>query len=219
MTDWIIARLFGKVNVTIWKCDPENVEDSREEIFDGLVRNVLPDGNKLQVTATLFGKMLEKRIPSDVFSSKCNAYVFDSRCGLDEATYRSSGTSASTDLSSDGMTLTVHTVTGFGGTSYAANWFGPNGILRTGTGRNTQVVTILSSVMSGGNLVVKLNRPIFASMIAGGGQTVQLVPGCGQQYETDCGDKYDNKANFRGFPFMPDYIEQNSPNMPTKVKK
>ena len=223
LADWIVGRLFGRLRLTVEQCDPANVATTRAVIFDGFVRSVLPNGNRLQVTATLFGKMLDKRVPSDVFSPRCNAFVFDARCGLVEADHDSAGTIAPADVTAGGFTVTVHSPAGWGdgGTgTFAENWFGPNGILRTGTGRSTQVATIVSSAMSGSDLVVQLNRPIFADMVDGGGQSVQLVPGCSGQYDADCGAaKFDNQDNFRGFPFMPDYIEQSSPNGAPKVKK
>lgn len=222
MADWIVGRLFGRVRLTIEKCDPTNVAASRKIIFDGFVRNVLPNGNTLQVTATLFGKMLDKRVPSDVFGRRCNTWVFSDRCALVEADFDSSGTIAPADLSADGFTLTIHTPAGWGdggAGTYAANWFGPNGILRTGAGRSKMVATIVSSAMSGAALAVKLNRPLFADKIAGGGQAVTLLPGCGGQYDADCGTKFSNQDNFRGFEFMPDYIEQTAPGSAPKGKK
>lgn len=221
MADWIVGRLFGRVQLTIEKCDPSNVASTRAVIFDGFVRNVLPNGNTLKVTATLFGKMLNKRVPSDVFSPRCNAYVFDGRCGLLEADHDSAATLVPAGVSSDGCTLTLTSPAGWGdgGTgTFAANWFGPNGIMRTGTGRTRQVATIVSSEMDGAALVVRVNRPIFADLVAGGGQSVTLIPGCGGQFDADCGTKFDNQQNFRGFPFMPEYIEQSAPSMP-KAKK
>lgn len=222
LADWIVGRLFGRLALKIEQCDPANVAATRTTLFSGVVRTVLPAGNRLQVTATLFGRTLDKRVPSDVFSPRCNAFVFDARCALAEGDYDAGGTIAPADVSADGFTITVHTPAGWGdgGTgTFAANWFGPNGIFRTGAGRNKQVATIVSSAMAGADLAVKLNRPIFADLVAGGGQAVVLVPGCGGQYDLDCGTKYDNQANFRGVPFMPDYLEQSAPNATPKAKK
>lgn len=220
--DWLIARLFGRVGLRVEKCDPEDVAATRKIIFDGFVRSVLPNGNTLQVTATLFGQTLDRRVPSDVFSRRCNAFVFDARCGLVEADHDSAGTIEPADISADGFTVTVHAPSGWGdgGTgTYADNWFGPNGVFRMGLGRATQVATIVSSVMAGAALVLKLNRPIFADQVDALGEIVQLVPGCGGQLDADCTTKFDNAINHRGFPFMPDYIEQNSTGGMPKGKK
>lgn len=213
--DWQRARLFGWVLLTIWKCDPDDPAGTRgAPIYTGFVTSVLPGGgNVLTLEATLFGRLLKERAPGAVFGRGCSTYLFSPRCRLAEADHKSEGTAATADLSADGLTLTVHGVTGWGGTSYAENWFA-HGILRTGTGRARVVVTILASVMDAGNLVVKLARPIFPDLLAGGGQTITLLPGCGRQYQTDCIGKFSNGPNFRGEPFMPEYLEQTSPNSP-----
>jgi hypothetical protein len=53
----------------------------------------------------------------------------------------------------------------------------------------------------------------------GTGQVVTILPGCGRQYARDCGTKFANQANFRGEPFMPDFIEQRDPGAPKTPKK
>lgn len=217
--DWILARLYGLVRLTVWKCDPEDPAGTRgDPIFSGIVREVRPEGNTLTLVATLFGKLLERRAPGWVFGPQCNTQLFSPLCGLVEADYDSSGTAAAADLSADGQELTVHGVTGWGGTSYPADFFA-NGVLRTGTGRAKMIATILSSTAaSAGVVVVKLNRPLWADLIAGT-QAVTLLPGCGSQYETDCGTKFDNQENFRGFPFIPAFIESRAAGSPKAPKK
>lgn len=216
--DWQRARLFGWVMLTVWKCDPSDPAGTRgAPIYNGFVTEVTP-GDMLTLEASLFGRLLKERAPGAVFGRQCSTFLFSAKCKLAEGDHKSEGTAASADLSADGVTLTVHDVAGWGGASYAANWFA-HGILRTGTGRNRIVVTILSSVMNSGNVVVKLARPLYADLLSPGGQTITLLPGCGRQYLTDCIEKFDNGINFRGEPFMPDYIEQSSPEAPKTPKK
>ncbi|MCX6953829.1 MAG: DUF2163 domain-containing protein [Verrucomicrobia bacterium] len=219
LADWLVGKLFGRVRLTVERCDPTDVAATRTTVFDGFVRTVLPNGNTLTVTATLFGKLLEKRVPGDVYGPRCNALVFDARCGLVEADHATTGVISPADLAADRFTLTVRSPVGWGGATWPANFFGPNGVLRTGTGRSTQVATILSNAMSGGNIVLKVNRPLWSDLITPGGQTAQLLPGCGGQYGSDCGTKFANQAAFRGFPFMPDYIDQTATSSVPKAKK
>jgi uncharacterized phage protein (TIGR02218 family) len=215
MADWLLGRLFGLVSLTIWKCDPANPAGRGLPLFEGYVRNVLPEGNKLTVTATLFGPLLERRIPGWVWGKDCNVACFSASCGLAEADYRSAGTISAGDLSADGMTLTVHGVTGWGAPA-AANWFA-HGTLRTGSGRAKQIVTIVeSAAASGGNVVLKLARPIWPDLISAG-QTAQLVPGCDGKKST-CQEKFDNYAHFRGCPFIPDFLATRDVQQP-KPKK
>jgi uncharacterized phage protein (TIGR02218 family) len=214
LADWVHGRLFGKLQVTVWKVDPDAV--APVEVWSGEVTNVVPEGTLLKVTAKLFGGILDQQIGGWQYGQTCRTTCFSTLCGLDEATHRSTGTIADTDLSADGCTLTVHGVTGWGGPTYAAQWFA-SGILRTGTGRQTIRATIIASVMSGGNLVLTFRRPLWADMLSASGQVAQLVPGCQRRYVADCIDKFANGDNFRGEPFMPDYLETVAAN--TKVGK
>lgn len=222
--DWLRARLFGLVRLTIWKCDPADVAGTQgAPLFEGVVQLIRPDGNVLSLTATLFGGLLSRRAPGWVFGPKCNVSVFSDLCGLAEADYDSAGTAAAADLSADGHTLTVHGVTGWGDHGdpdtgfYRANWFA-FGTLRTGAGRARQIASILTSARAGGDLVVTLNRPLWADLITGT-QAVALIPGCGGQYPSDCGTKFDNQDNFRGFPFIPEFIETRAAGTPRAPKK
>jgi uncharacterized phage protein (TIGR02218 family) len=216
LADWLLGRLFGLVTLTIWRCDPADPAGSRgAPLFEGHVKAVTPAGNTLRVTATLFGTLLERRVPGWVFGPRCNTWVFSPRCGLDEASHRSTGTISPGSLSDDGRTLTVSGVSGWGAPA-PANWFAA-GIIRTGTGRATQIATIVeSTAASGGSLTLKLNRPFWADLISGG-QTVQLVPGCDGQAGT-CTNKFSNYLNFRGHPFIPNYLSTREVSRP-KVGK
>ena len=220
VADWHLGRLFGWVRLEIFAADPANFGATVKQVFGGFVQSVSPDGNVFTLAANFFGTALDREAPSDVFGRRCNTYLTSTRCGLSEVAVKSEGTIAPSDLSADGLTLTLHDVTGYGGDAYAENYFAPNGVLRTGTGRNKMVATITRSVMDGDDLVVTLSRPLWADKISGAGQTVTLIPSCEGQYEADCNVKFgDNRANFRGDPFMPDYLEQSSAAAGMKTKK
>ncbi len=220
--DWQRGRLFGWVLLTVWKCDPDDPAGTRgAPIYSGFVSEVRPNGNTLTLEASLFGRLLKERAPSDVFGRQCATYVFSPRCKLIEADHDTNGTAASADLSPDGKTLTIHGAAGWGdhGTgTYDANWFA-QGLLRTGAGRTRIIVTILASAMGSGNVVLKLARPLPPDLLAGGGQAVQLVPGCGRQYDSDCGTKFANQVNFRGQPFIAQFIDQRAIGAPKSPKK
>lgn len=216
--DWIVARLFGLVRLTIWKCDPADPAGTQgSPLFSGIVQDIRPEGNTLTLTATLFGTLLKRRVPGWSFGPGCNTYLFSPLCGLAEGNYDSAGTAAAADLSSDGLTLTVHDVTGWSGPMYPDNHFA-FGILRTGATRKKMIATIVSSTMAAGNVVVKLNRPLWADLFTGT-QAVTLIPGCGGQYETDCLTKFAGAGVFRGFPFIPAFIETRAAGSPKAPKK
>jgi uncharacterized phage protein (TIGR02218 family) len=212
--DWIPGRLFGLVKLEIWECDPAS-PNSRTLVFTGYVTSVAPEGNTLTVTATLFGPLLDRRLPSGVYSPRCNTYLSSSLCKLTESTYRSSGTASAGDLSTDCRTIAVHSLSGWGSPT-TANWFA-GGILRIGSARNSQIVTIVSSSYAGGLLSVVMARPLWADKISGS-QAVQLVPGCDGQAST-CTNKFSNYVNFRGMPFIPDFLSVVDVGAPRTAKK
>ncbi len=217
--DWIRARLYGLLRLTIWKCDPDDPAATQgEPLFNGIVQEVRPEGNTLTLSATLFGAMLSRRMPGWVFGPRCNTYLFSPLCGLTAGDFDATGTIAPADVSADGMTITVHGAAGWGGPAFAANHFA-YGTARTGSDRGTMIATIVASEMSGGDLIVKLNRPFWSDLVAGGGQAVTLEPGCGGQYDADCVGRYNNATRFRGFPFVPEFIEQRSVGSPSSPKK
>ncbi len=219
MDDWQNARLFGPVAVTVWKCDPADPDGTRgDPIIDGEVTSVLPEGNTLRVTMKPKNGFFDSQMPGWEFGMDCNTHVFSEECTLARAAYLSSGTIARTDLASDRVTITVHGATGWGGPAYPDNWFA-NGQITTGTGRATMVATIMTSTTSGGNLVLTLQRELWADLIGAGSQSCELEPGCGGQYQGDCIDKFGNGDNFCGYPFAPDYLEQRDPGATPTPKK
>ncbi len=217
--DWTKGRLYKPVTLSIWTVDPTSLPGSLSNpVFVGFITKVEPNGSNQTVTATLMGEMLKRRVPVYSYGTNCNAHVFDDRCGLAESTHDTAGTSARADLSADGFTLTVHTPTGWGGPPFPDNWFA-KGTLRTGSGRLAVIGLVLASSTSSGSLVIKLSRPLFPDMLASGGQAVQLVPGCGGQYQADCITKFNNAVNFRGTPFIPQTLQTVTPGTPIQPKK
>ncbi len=221
--DYDRQRLYGPLRLKIWSCDPDDVAATRTLLFSGQVTNVLPEGNVYRITAKLFGDILARRLGGWVYGPRCNTVVFSPLCGLDESAHDTTGTITPANLSSDGLTLTVPSPSGWGGPSFPANWFA-GGVLRTGTGRGTMIVTIMTSALSGSDLVLTLRRPLWADKIAGGGQGVQLLPGCDRQAST-CQDKFANFApttagkGFRGMPYIPEYLETRDAGSPPAKKK
>ncbi len=223
--DFDRQRLFGPLVLRIWKCDPDDVAATRKQLFSGQVVSVLPEGNLYRVTAK--PGILDRKIATWTYGPRCNVTVFSQLCGLAEDDFDSAATLLPTSLSPDGKTVTLEDAAGWGGSTYDEGWFA-GGMLRTGSGRpgsgvGKQIVTIMTSEMDGTDLVLTLQRPLWPDMIAGGGQAVQLLPGCDRQAST-CQDKFDNFApatagrGFRGMPYIPDYLEEVATSAP-KPKK
>lgn len=217
--DWMRGRLFGAVRLVLLECQPDHLATPAVWRAEGLVTLVTPEGGTCKIEARPFGKLLDRESPGWTYGPRCNVGVFCARCGLNPADFRSTATISPACLSADGRTVTLADAAGWGGAIYAAQWFAPNGRLRTGAGRLRIELDILASEMSGGALVLTLSRALWPDMLAAGGQAAELLPGCGGQFLTDCIGKYDNRANFRAFPTAPDYLDAWETAQPGAAKK
>jgi uncharacterized phage protein (TIGR02218 family) len=122
-----------------------------------------------------------------VYMLRCDADLFDSRCGLNSASFQQSGT--------------VSNVVNRG-------FFSVDGI--NNASFNGGKVTWTSGLNSGLSMEVKLweaspsNITLFLPMPFNvvAGDTFTIIPGCDKNMST-CRDTYNNIVNFRGFPFIP----------------
>jgi uncharacterized phage protein (TIGR02218 family) len=130
---------------------------------------------------------------TEMYSPTCRAEFCDSRCSLDIADFTDSGTVTAV--------AGIHTfnASGIGAdlNQYALGYVtwvtGPN------EGRRTEVQS------SGGTQVRLLIKPPFQIEV---GHTFTISQGCDKTIVT-CEERYDNKVNFRGEPYVPgsDYIK------------
>jgi uncharacterized phage protein (TIGR02218 family) len=211
-------QLFAPLQLTIWQCNPANPSAAVIR-WVGRVDSVEPEGQQLKIVARLLGGVLNRRFPKCLFQRRCNWCIFDSNCGLSEAAHQSTGTIQLANISADGREILLP-LTGWGGPTYAANWF-HGGEFRTGTGRNTHILGIVSSAMEGGSIRLKFSRAIIPARITNG-QACVVIPGCDGEAST-CKTKYNNytptgRRGFGGFPCIPDYIPQQSLGSPRASK-
>jgi hypothetical protein len=222
--DWTKNRLYKPVTVSIWTVDPNALPGSlANPLFVGYITKVEPNGTNQTITASMFGPLLSRRVPVYSYGQTCNTHLFSGRCGLAEADYDSSGTLLPSYLAAEGIAVQfpAGVITGWMGSNpaYPYNWFAM-GTLRTGTGRKTVVALITSSTTGDdGVLTLWLSRPIYADMIASGGQSCQVVPGCDGQYVSSCVGKYNNAVNNRSMPFIPQALQTVTAATPLQPKK
>lgn len=127
-----------------------------------------------------------------IYSRRCDAAFGDIRCGKNADAYKTTGAIVAAP---DASRATVSGLDGF-----AAGYF-RYGVLTFTSGENDGVVTdIESHVRSGGDVMLTFWLPLPARL--GAGDTFTIVAGCDKSFET-CKAKFDNVANFRGFPHMP----------------
>jgi len=166
----------------------------------GQISSVRWRGTTVEVTLLQAQSLLQQAVPRLTYLPTCNHLVYDAYCGIDPAGFTFSGTVASVLArgalggSPDGPAVTI-TVAG------APTQFGTAGYFTAGYFRfdGQPTFIIAHTVTSGVALLVAL------SAIPNGvvpGTALPCTAGCDRTYEM-CQTKFDNLANFLGFPWMP----------------
>lgn len=126
------------------------------------------------------------------YTPECTADLGDARCTVDISTTIETGTIISTST----RTKMVASITGTPDDGYFSF-----GVLTWLSGANmNQSIEVLSQLATGPNqqLVLALEMPDDVEA----GDTFEIVAGCNKQ-RTTCRQKFNNIANFRGYPFVP----------------
>lgn len=127
-----------------------------------------------------------------IYARRCDAAFGDARCGKNANAFKETGTVIAAP---DTSRMTVNGLGGF------ADGYFRYGILTFTSGVNDGVaVDIESHVHADGAVMLVFWLPLPARPAAG--DTFEIIVGCDKSFDT-CQAKFDNVANFRGFPHMP----------------
>lgn len=159
-------------------------------LFVGRVGEIEMDGGPIRMSIQSHTILLDNPFPEDVFQPTCRNRVFDSRCGLNPASY----TDTLTVGASPAPTRSSFAVSG----SARAAGFYDRGTVVFNSGPCSGIRV---SIASWNGSVINLVRPLPRVPVSGNGIT--LVAGCNKIHDGDCTAKFNNKANFRGEPFIP----------------
>jgi uncharacterized phage protein (TIGR02218 family) len=125
-----------------------------------------------------------------IYSSRCDAAFGDQRCGKNTHAYASTGTVLSAPDTSRAIVAGLD--------AFAGGYF-RYGLLTFTSGANDGLAAdIESHVRSDGAVTLIFWLPLQQKPSPG--DTFSIVAGCDKSFET-CKAKFDNTANFRGFPF------------------
>lgn len=127
-----------------------------------------------------------------IYSRRCDADFGDARCGKNLDDFRAVGT-----VSSAPDTTRI-TASGLGG--HAAGAFRYGLLTFTGGVNDGVSADIESHVKADGAVTLVFWLPLPAKPVAG--DPFSIVAGCDKSFDT-CKARFDNVANFRGFPHMP----------------
>lgn len=150
--------------------------------FAGRVADIDGDSRGAKLTCKSVVELLNAPFPPAVFQAGCLNTLYSAPCGVNKASRAITG--AVTSSTVDWVAISSATVLTLGTIKFTSG--ANNGITR--------------AIRAHGGGKVYFAVPLVAPCTAG--DTFIAHPGCDKRLDT-CGDKFANRANFRGFPFVP----------------
>jgi uncharacterized phage protein (TIGR02218 family) len=190
--DDLAAGRYDAAAVELWLVDWSE-PDLRVLIAKGSLGEVKREGTAF--TAELRG--LSERLAQDsgrLFTATCAADLGDARCTVDlgNPAYHGSG-----------MVLALTAVSAFtasGLDAFDDGWFSAGKLTFTGGANAGLSMEVKSHGNSGGTVAFALWQAMAQSIEAG--DTFTVSAGCDKRFAT-CLNRFNNAANFRGFPYIP----------------
>lgn len=154
--------------------------------FDGNVSEVQIGRSRISITVMNDLELLNIKFPVHMYHPGCIRTLFDQGCGLSKASFLQTGT-----VSSGATTTSIPC-----SLSQATDYF-TLGTVKFTAGVNAGISRSVKAYSPG---LLTLAAPLPAAPSSG--DSIQAYPGCDKQLTT-CTNKFSNKANFRGHPFIP----------------
>lgn len=155
-------------------------------MFSGRVSDLTPSRTEIKLGVKSDLELLNIQMPRNLYQPRCGYTLYDTGCGVSKAAFKV--TAAVTSQSTRSNILC--------NVSNPAGWFA-GGLLLFTSGPNAGVTRTIKS-SAPGVLEVALPLPVAPNP----GDGVDVWPGCDKTQAT-CTAKFNNKARFRGFPFVP----------------
>jgi uncharacterized phage protein (TIGR02218 family) len=159
--------------------------------FTGIIGEVKADASKVALTVNSMLFFLNASFPRNYFVPQCNHALFDGGCGLSKAAFAVNGS-----VTSAGG---APSVIGFSTSLTAADQWFALGYLVWTSGANAGVISNVKLYYNA-NGQTSLIYPL--SITPSVGDAFTIYPGC-DKLQSTCTTKFNNLANFRGFPFVP----------------
>lgn len=194
-----VNRLEAKLYGEIIECQIDSAGIATNPIsrMFGQISAPRIEGRTISVKLGSILGRLDESVPNQLLSPDCAVNLYSTPCGILETQQTYTGSIVSVvagilTLSSLARTsgLAVPTI-GDGYFSYGRMW--------TGSGETYETRTIYNSAVAGaGQVALTLSHPLNLALSG----PVYFAPGCGGSF-SECQNKYSNRANFRGFPYVP----------------
>lgn len=164
-------------------------------LFSGRVSDVQPTRTEIQLEVSSDVELLNLPMPRRLYQPGCMRSLFDAGCRVSLDDFRVSAVVGA------GSTLTVlYIAAGATNLRYTAGFYNL-GSVRFTSGANNGVLRSVSQYGNDpDNLFVRVIPAL--DVVPTAGDTFQLFPGCNKTMD-DCTQKFDNIAQFGGFPYVP----------------
>lgn len=190
--DDIAMGRYDGAAVETWRVNSRDVSQ-RHLVRRATIGEILREDGRFRAELRS-GQHALNRPQGRLYQSLCDATVGDARCGV--------------DLDDPEFTATVsvtavrdrHRVTVDGLAGFAAGWFSFGRALWTRGARSGLTDRVVAHSRVGGADMLAFERAVEAWAAVGDELTVSA--GCDRRFST-CRQKFDNAANFRGFPHIP----------------
>ena len=186
LTEFIKIAPENMIWILVSKLHRQQTPLETSTVFVGIVQRVGFNDEQAEAECVGFESFLEKQACRYRYQASCNNTIYDTRCGVSEATYEVTATVDS--ISADGLTITSTT---FG--AQANGYFTRGYITENVTGAPKRLVT----GHTGNDITIRYKIDSLES-----GDTVKIYPGCDLQVST-CQNKFSNLSNFFGMPYTP----------------
>jgi hypothetical protein len=194
----ISGTLWERLECTIYECNPNSVDATKEAIFTGYVRGIKRRSGSIQATVDGAGAVLSRMVPRTLMQMRDNFALGEDGNELDVADW----TFTAAPTAQVGNVVTIAGLSWPGGTlpTIAAEYFALGYAIRP-TPHYARIPIASSTALASGELTITLAYAPSPE-IEFGESGWQLIPGYDGTFET-AEDKFSNGDNFGGFPFVP----------------
>lgn len=165
-----------------WNNSPEVLE----KLFAGTINVDEVGGSYVKCTANSYTELLNNQFPTHVYQPSCCYSLYGAGCGADRAKF-----------SQTGYVLQNSTKKKINCSFSKAAGYYQNGVVTFLSGKN---INVKRSVKIHEKTFLELSTPLQYQPAIG--DRFEVTAGCNKTIET-CANKFNNKANFSGTPFVP----------------
>jgi uncharacterized phage protein (TIGR02218 family) len=183
----LIAGKWDGASVEIFQVNYADLTQGKMDLRVGTIGNVSSGSTGFRAEGRGLAQALQQPV-GEVYAPACSANLGDARCQVDLG-----------PLTETGAVTTATSRRAFSDSSRAeaADYWGA-GVVEWLTGANAGLRMEVAS-FTGGAFELHLAMPYTIAV----GDTYSVVPGCRKRRTEDCGTKFSNVVNFRGFPDVP----------------